>query len=191
MQEGAFVGGRVHRHPGLQQRRQRLQPLEDSKSSLAALREAIRAKLLFAMIRRGLQMELLESTPPGLELMAVQGSCHSAKVVGLQGDRLECDIVLPQQVLLPLLDELLSSYDHFRAALWPQADAVVERMRQPGQPGAPSRSARRRAAEARAHLVDIVPAIQKVVVESVLSYLRPSMLLNWRLHLAETTVRSP
>lgn len=189
MQEDNYVVARMHRHSGLLERRRRLPHVADSKTSQAALRGAMRAKLLFAMIRRGLQMELLQSTPPGLELMALQGSCHSAKQVSLHGDRLECDIVLPQQVLLPLLDELLSSYDHFRAALWPRLDAVVARLRLPGQPGAEGGSAASRAAEARATLVDIVPAIQKVVVETVLGYLRPSMLVNWRLHLAETTVR--
>lgn len=179
---------RLHRYGSLSERRKRLEPVAGTSASQAALRTAIRAKLFFAMIRRGLQMELLESTPPGLELMALQGVSHSAKRVSMQGDRLECDIAVPRQVLLPLLDELLSSYDHFRMALWPKADAILERLHVPGQSPTVSHSPARRAAEARAGLSDIVPAIQKVVVETALGCLRPSMLVNWRLHLVETIV---
>eukprot|EP00892_Ulva_mutabilis_P007120 jgi/Ulvmu1/4780/UM020_0065.1 len=182
--EDDFVSARLHRHAGLRARRHRLQPISSHKTSQAALRKAVRAWLFFAMIRRGLQMELLESTPPGLELMSVSGSSHSAMTVSLAGDRLECDIVLPQPVLMPLFDELLSSYDHFRLALWPAADAALQRLQVPGQP--PVAAGPRRAAEARETLVDIVPVLQQVVVDLVLQQLRPSMLVNWRLHLAET-----
>ena len=188
MQEDAYISARLHRHSGLAARRQRLQPVNGSRTSQATLCDAVRARLFYAIIRRGLQMELLESTPPGLELMSLQGSSHSAMTMSLTGDFLECDIVLPQQVLLPLLDELLSSYDHFRLALWPQADAVLQRLHLPGQPQAATAPPVRRVAEARAALVDIVPALQQVVVESVLRHLQPSMLINWRLHLAETQV---
>lgn len=94
-------------------------------------------------------------------------------------------------MLLPLLDELLCSYDAFRGSLWPVEDSVLAYMNRTGegQWTASQDSAVRRAADARIALPYFIVAMQDVVTSSLLGQLRPGMLLDWTLHVTDTEVR--
>jgi hypothetical protein len=191
VQEDDFVAARLHRHPHLLNRRQRMEPLSVSKvHTHSMLKEGIKSRLVFAVLRRVLQMDALGSNPHGVEILAFKDLAQSRRILPDGAGEVQCQISLPKPVLLPLLDELLCSYDHYRARLWPIQDPVLQYLAERSTTAVSQSSSFRRAAAARVALAGFTDAMQTVMTKSILGQLRPAMLLSWTLHLAETQVCS-
>lgn len=182
---------RIHRHASLISRRKQLQSLSMSQThTVSMLKQSIKSRLVFATVRRALQMDALGCCPDGLAILAFTDLATSSRIRSA-GSRVKCEVSVPKAILLPLLDELLCTYDSFREALWPVEDPVLAYLsRSMGQQWNSSQeNPVRRAADARVALPSFAIAIQHVMTSTILRQLRPNMMLDWALHVTDTEVR--
>lgn len=193
MQEHAYVSSRIHRHEILLNRRKQLQPLTATQThSVNMLQQSIKSRLIFATVRRALQMDALGCKPLGLDVVAFKAVAASSSTSG-KDTSMMCYVAPPKRVLLPLVDELLSSYDSYRLALWPVEDPVVKYLSQGvAQDEAWSGYAAdpwRRAATARNAVRRFMHAIQATTTDTLLGHLRPHMMSHWTMRISSSKVR--
>lgn len=182
---------RIHRHASLISRRKQLECIDPARThTVSTLKQSIKSRLMFATVRRVLQMDALGCCPTGLQILAFKDLVQSNKVRS-QDALVQCQVSVPKAMLLPLIDEMFCSYDSFREALWPVEDPVLAYMsRKTNQSWNSSQdNPVRRAADARIALPGFIVAIQHVMATTLLRQLRPAMLVEWTLHVANTEVQ--
>ena len=184
------MSARIHRHASLMARRRKLTSLSPRHvRSISALLSSIKARLIFATVHRAMQMDALGCCPAGLEIVAFKDLVQDRKYMS-RNSLVQCQMSVPKAMLMPLLDELLCSYDNFRGSLWPVQDSVLADMNRSGEHdwSASQDNPVRRAAHARIALPEFMISMQDVMVSSILQQLRPDMLLDWTLHVTDTEV---
>jgi hypothetical protein len=195
VQASAFISALVGRYPLLSEQHMRLEQPR-SETTANRLHCSAQSRLWLAIMRWAVRADLHNELPPGLEIIALPEFVFGDRKDGhpsmSEDSMLEdnCSVCLPAPILLPLLDQMLSTYDSNRGELWPTVDMLIQQtevaamdLHKVGEQKTFLLEER-----ARSRFKNATRDLNRLLPQQVLSYLKPQWLQRWTLHVTSERV---
>jgi hypothetical protein len=194
VQEAVFIDTRINAYPHLAQRRRSARRLCPTRVR-ERMHPAAKARLWLAVLRALLRADAAgERLPAGLDLYAFSAGVDGDSFARFKGDepggnaKETVRIAAPAEVLLPLLDRLLSGqYGAQRRALWPAADMLLHEML--GNKFSKHDCALAVEAMAMREFGQSAKSLRSMLARQAVGAARPEWLRTWTLYLAAPQVR--